>query len=190
MWSHTYGRQAKQEEGHSTFKSYIDKFEAERLGKIQLVKGEYPLFGKDYAGKKFSFDTSKNRKLYDKIMEEKDEVLRKEKFDSFSTLNEKYPNGVEFTEKGFPDFSPYAQKTPKSDGVVNVSTKGNRDKDFEIADSMAGIDEDYRDTYKLVWHHHEDTQTMILLNRDIHKAITHSGGISVYFDSINNLLKK
>ncbi len=52
----------------------------------------------------------------------------------------------------------------------------NRTADFAEADRLAGITKRPRGT---TWHHHEDKQTMLLMNRDLHQAVGHWGGIRV-----------
>jgi len=102
----------------------------------------------------------------------------------FELLKQKYPNGVNFDKFGFPRFEPYAVKVNGKVGVVPVKTIGNRLQDFSKADAFLGINEEYRDLNNLVWHHVEDTQTMILVPKDIHTAVRHSGGISVAKNTI------
>lgn len=93
-------------------------------------------------------------------------------------LKLKYPDGVRFNEKGFPEFSPYARETRP------VVLTGDRAKDFQAADKLAGIDQDYREKHKLLWHHREDVVQsadgvvcqMELIPRDLHDAVRHTGG--------------
>lgn len=93
-------------------------------------------------------------------------------------LKLKYPDGVRFSEKGFPEFSPYAEQER------SIVLTGDRKKDFQAADKLAGIDADYREEYKLVWHHREDVVheadrvvcRMELIPRDLHDAVRHTGG--------------
>ena len=85
-------------------------------------------------------------------------------------LAKKYPNGVKFTDEGFPDFSPYSVDTVKVDGLT-----GNYRVDAALAN---------RETFRMgtpdgyVWHHVEDGVTMQLVPKDIHK-IAHTGGTAV-----------
>jgi hypothetical protein len=50
-------------------------------------------------------------------------------------LAKKYPNGVKFIADGFPDFSPYAQKTVK---IQNL--QGDRYYDFIKANQASGYE--------------------------------------------------
>ena len=85
-------------------------------------------------------------------------------------LQRKYPHGVPFTAAGFPDFSRYSIRK------VKIAVTGNHSVDFKRANDAAG--------YKNVpagytWHHHEDCQTMLLVPADLHKKVSHSGGVSL-----------
>jgi hypothetical protein len=87
-------------------------------------------------------------------------------------LAQKYPDGVRFTEDGFPDFSPYATHTVTFDPHFS----GNRSIDFTEANKLAGLPET-PDGY--TWHHCQDTHTMMLVPSDMHDAIRHAGGVSI-----------
>lgn len=87
------------------------------------------------------------------------------------SLATKYPNGVKFSEEGFPDFSPYAKYKVKVDGM-----KGNAGSDMDAANTAAGFD---KTPGGYTWHHLEDGQTMILIPTDLHKAISHTGGAAL-----------
>ncbi|MCA1612879.1 MAG: HNH endonuclease [Acidobacteria bacterium] len=81
---------------------------------------------------------------------------------------------LKFTSLGFPDFAPYAKAN------VKINMKGNRsytlpDGDFGQANVKAG----YKATHEhsdATWHHSEDRTTMLLVPRDLHQAVRHSGG--------------
>ncbi|MGH3351811.1 MAG: HNH endonuclease [Nocardioides sp.] len=89
-------------------------------------------------------------------------------------LKQKYPKGVRFTKDGFPDFSPYAQKTTKIDGGFS-----GRDADFAAADKATDTTRKYRRENKLTWHHHQDGTTLQLVPTDVHDAVRHAGGIAL-----------
>ncbi|WP_094604641.1 hypothetical protein SPSIL_021360 [Sporomusa silvacetica DSM 10669] len=87
------------------------------------------------------------------------------------SLATKYPNGVRFTEEGFPDFAPYAEAR------VRVSDlKGNTGSDFTAANKAAGFSET---PAGYTWHHAEDGQTMLLVPTELHTAIRHTGGAAL-----------
>lgn len=88
-------------------------------------------------------------------------------------LQEKYPDGVKFTDDGFPDFGPYAQKSVRFDPP---GFAGNHGSDMTDASRKAGIP-DTPDGY--TWHHHQDGHTMQLVPTDIHDAVRHAGGVAI-----------
>jgi hypothetical protein len=87
-------------------------------------------------------------------------------------LASKYPNGVRFTEDGYPDFSPYATHTVTFD----PNFKGDRSTDFTAANRMAGLSETPEG---YTWHHTQDTKTMQLIPTDLHNAVRHAGGVAI-----------
>jgi RHS repeat-associated protein len=88
-------------------------------------------------------------------------------------LARQYPNGVRFTEQGFPDFSPYALAQVRPQGL----TFTNYRIDAALANRAAG----FRSTPAgYVWHHVEDARTMLLIPQDLHSAIRHTGGVAVF----------
>ena len=84
-------------------------------------------------------------------------------------LSSKYPEGVRFTERGFPDFSPYAK------AEVNIRMKGNLHSDYRAANRAIGIG-GRAAPYGYRWHHHENRTTMQLVPTDLHEAVRHTGG--------------
>lgn len=87
-------------------------------------------------------------------------------------LKSKYPHGVPFTTRGFPDFSRYVIKKTK------IKFTNIRTKDFDKADKLTGINKRYRKDKKLTWHHHEDGTTMQLIKTELHEAVRHTGGFA------------
>lgn len=92
------------------------------------------------------------------------------------SLRKKYPKGVKFNKLGFPDFSTYALH------IVKIKMKGNRSYgkkgDFGNANEKAGFKRSKRHP-KHTWHHHQDRKTMLLVPRDFHGPVKHSGGVWV-----------
>ena len=87
-------------------------------------------------------------------------------------LQQRYPDGVRFTDDGYPDFSPYARDTVRFEPRFD----GNHGSDFTAANRAAGYGET-PDGY--IWHHHQDTQTMQLVPEDLHEAVRHAGGVAI-----------
>ncbi|GIG55691.1 hypothetical protein Lfu02_00630 [Longispora fulva] len=90
-------------------------------------------------------------------------------------LDAKYPNGVVFTDEGFPDFSPYV-KDEWPPVVIEPNFSGDRYQDEKIANEAVGLEETPEDR---TWHHHEDGKTLLLIPTDIHKAVRHAGGVAI-----------
>jgi hypothetical protein len=86
-------------------------------------------------------------------------------------LAQKYPDGVMFTNDGFPDFSPYATHTVE----ITPNFKGDR-TDFTEANRLAGLP---RTPEGYIWHHHQNTRTMQLVPQDLHEAVRHAGGVAI-----------
>jgi hypothetical protein len=90
-------------------------------------------------------------------------------------LAAKYPNGVTFTDDGYPDFAPYATHTI----TIDPHFSGNRPKDDVIANKKAGLSVKPRG---YTWHHHQDGRTMQLVPRLLHDAVKHAGGVAIMKD--------
>ena len=103
-------------------------------------------------------------------------------------LASKYPNGVPFNSRGFPNFSEYSIKNkkvvikltnPKSN--TERAKKAARSKDFRMANKKSG----YRETPNgYTWHHNEDIGVMELVKSDIHSAVKHTGGFAINLNRI------
>ena len=88
----------------------------------------------------------------------------------------KYPDGVKFTNEGFPDFNPYSNKTVKIDGL-----QGDAYYDFIKANQAAG----FKSTPKgHTWHHAEDGTSLMLVPSDLHGTVRHTGGASLISEGI------
>jgi hypothetical protein len=74
-----------------------------------------------------------------------------------AALREKYPDGVRFDEKGFPDFSPYKYRGGDGKSDVRIEMSGSYREDFARANRAAGF-EKTPDGY--VWHHHQELGRM------------------------------
>jgi hypothetical protein len=99
----------------------------------------------------------------------------------------RYPDGVVTTpngkytiqmRNGFPDFSPYAQRT------VTIKLSGYRSMDFDLADKAAGVTKQFREQNNLVWHHHQKLGRMELVPKDLNNPATggqwHAGGVKLF----------
>jgi len=86
-------------------------------------------------------------------------------------LSQRYPEGVRFTGEGFPDFSPYARARVQIDDLTGVYAR-----DAAAANRAVGLP---RTPEGYTWHHVEDGRTMILIPRDLHGGVPHTGGAAV-----------
>jgi len=89
-------------------------------------------------------------------------------FEEGSNLATKYPNGIKFSKRGFPDFSQHAVKTVDI-GVLN-KTSGT---DISKANKKAKLKET---PDEMVWHHVENSTILQLIPKDLHDAVKHTGG--------------
>ncbi|HYX38224.1 MAG TPA: HNH endonuclease [Oligoflexus sp.] len=125
----------------------------DRYKNLPLVKGERPTNGL-YAGETYLFSDLK------------------------PALKEKYPNGVKFSEDGFPDFSPYAKELKGGQRSVVIEPTSSHKSDVDAANALAG--ELDGTPLNWTWHHHQDRGVMQLIPRDLHRAISHNGGASIW----------
>jgi RHS repeat-associated protein len=86
-----------------------------------------------------------------------------------------HPSGVYYTQRGFPDFSPFAKARVEVEGLT-----GNYAKDAAMANRAVGL----KSTPKgYVWHHVEDARTMLLVPQGVHEAARHTGGAAIIRNS-------
>jgi hypothetical protein len=111
----------------------------------------------------------RNAKFAGKIFQMED-ATEKMKI-SYPNLSQKYPNGVEFDINGYPVFEPYVIKKVEVPNLI-----GDHYEDFKKANDAAG----YKSTPKgYTWHHHQDTMTMELIPKDLHRVVAHTGGAAL-----------
>ncbi|MCZ7646128.1 MAG: HNH endonuclease [Planctomycetota bacterium] len=138
------------------------------IQKVKVVGGRLPKNWR-YAGMSYVFDMStKPKKQCAKL---------------WNRLKNKYPNGVRFTEAGFPDFSPYKHKKVREIKFKAGELTGYYHDDKNMAEAILRKEgkptemiSDYDD---YVWHHHEDGQTLILVPKELHNNIAHTGGAAI-----------
>lgn len=87
-------------------------------------------------------------------------------------LKTAYPNGVEFSDKGFPQFDEYAKESVQLPGGFTTRATDKR-RAMEI---LRQQDPNWTQPPNTVWHHKEDGTTMQLVPKDIHTAVGHDGG--------------
>ncbi|RPA06163.1 hypothetical protein EEB19_09840 [Gordonia sp. OPL2] len=89
-------------------------------------------------------------------------------------LKTKYPNGVKFNDKGFPEFGEYADETVNLPGGFTNRASDKRRANEIVRQQLN--DPNWNPPTDRVWHHNEDGSTMQLVPKDIHTAIGHDGG--------------
>lgn len=82
---------------------------------------------------------------------------------------------VKYNENLHPDFSPFIYKGNNGLNRVEIKFSGNSSKDMTLADKVAGFKERPKG---YTWHHLEDGKTMILVETDVHKTFSHTGGFA------------
>lgn len=88
-------------------------------------------------------------------------------------LRAKYPRSVRFTKGGFPDFTPYVtKKYTFKNGFVD----GDK-MDFAEANKALGLKA--RDLMGFTWHHSHDGKSLLLVPRDLHEFVRHTGGAAL-----------
>ncbi|HWO21112.1 MAG TPA: HNH endonuclease [Kofleriaceae bacterium] len=85
--------------------------------------------------------------------------------------------GVKFTPEGYPDFAPHAKILPNGKSHVEIPYTGSRAADDALANAKAGLPSTPRDH---TWHHVEDGKTMMLVPRQLHEVVKHTGGRATY----------
>ena len=145
---------------------------------------------RQYAGKVFYFHPSLNKNIQSTLR-------KKGSFSNYTKqqlleLDKMFPNGVPYTQSGFPDFiAAGACKLDKNGKLIKISMPngmftGDRNKDFEIARKCAEklygtkINES-----GYIWHHLEGSPaSMVLVRTACHEVCRHTGG-----HALNKILK-
>jgi hypothetical protein len=82
-------------------------------------------------------------------------------------LREKYPHSIPFSGSGFPDFSRYAKHK------IRIKFSRDSNRDIRLSNKLLN----YKKTPEgYTWHHHHDGETMMLVPKELHDAVRHTGG--------------
>jgi len=157
---------------------------------IQKIDDGFPRNAKDYAGNTYYLDIEKNPILKERLSKLKP-AIRKTREKKLKKLNEKYPEGVKFNKKGFPDFSPYRYKHDNNEVLVDIEelhidppdNKGTAGSQLDMNkanEMMKEIDPNWKQPVGYTWHHIENTTKLELVPTDLHSTIGHSGGRNTY----------
>jgi A nuclease of the HNH/ENDO VII superfamily with conserved WHH len=88
--------------------------------------------------------------------------------------------GLRFKSTGYPDFEPYAMTLPNGKKTVKIELTGSRRLDEALANRAAGFKGEQPSTH--TWHHVEDEGMMMLVPRDLHRSVGHTGGRARFVD--------
>jgi hypothetical protein len=86
--------------------------------------------------------------------------------------------GLQFKPSGHPDFEPYALTLPNGRKTVTIELTGSRRADEALANKAAGFKGEPPSTH--AWHHVEDEGTMMLVPKDLHREVPHTGGRATF----------
>jgi type VI secretion system secreted protein VgrG len=167
------------------------------LSKIQKINSRYPINAEEYAGQIFYFQLDKNPVLKERLLK-LPEADRASRLQDLEELALKYPNGVRFSEKGSPDFSPYIYvhngfKVEVDIGTLNpdpANGRGSSGSQLDMKEAnriMKSRDSGWDQPEDWTWHHVENSTKMQLVPQDIHSFVRHSGGRSTGFSSENEI---
>ena len=125
----------------------------------------------EYAGQYYTFDKKYLDAKLDGIT---DTVRRADITKEIMELRQKCPQGIYFSGTGHPDFSRHAARTVKIEQTIN------RKKDFDLANARISEITGKKFTHPRTdtWHHHQNKQDMLQIDKKLHDAISHTGGVS------------
>lgn len=147
-------------------------------------KGQLPKNGRVYAGNVYYFHPSLNTGLKARLERGGGVAdlrgIGKLSLDDLVLLDKKFPDGVPFTQRGFPDFSHVAAKGKDGKAiVVDIGVlSGSSQKDISAAETIfqqAGN----KWARGFTWHHIEGATKLMRVPTDIHQLVDHTGGMSM-----------
>lgn len=149
--------------------------------KVAKINGRAVVNGNQYAGKNFFFNPHLNRDIKAKL--DTKGLYNNSTYEQLVMLDKKYPNGIPFTENGYPDFINANACYKKDNKVLKVTLPnftGDRTKDNILADNYLKSKGTSIKTEGYTWHHMEgNPPTMVLVDADVHSVVKHSGGHSI-----------
>lgn len=99
-------------------------------------------------------------------------------FNGIKPGSEFYDQTIHWTEQGFPDFSPWVYETAEGKVCdVVIQPTGSHKGDAAAANEACGLE---RTPPGYSWHHHEETGRMQLVPSEVHGAVGHTGGFSMW----------
>ncbi|WP_299460874.1 HNH endonuclease [uncultured Microscilla sp.] len=133
--------------------NFINKYGVNET-EIRYVGSRAPRNAKKYAGKTFPLPRS---------------------------LRRKYGKGVKFSKKGFPDFEAVLKAKGIKYKKTTITMSANSAQDIAAANKKVfnhstNRPSEFKD---YTWHHSEDGSSMILVPRDLHDYVKHTGGDAI-----------
>lgn len=147
-------------------------------------KGRMVPNGGTYAGNVYYFNPYLNPQLASRLKSKNGLATLKKagllSREDLLALDKMYPDGVPFSEQGFPDFSKVAYKG--KDGkpmIINIGKlTGSRDKDISLAET-AFQKMGYKWEKGYTWHHVDGSTSLMRVPSQIHQLIDHAGSIAM-----------
>lgn len=160
-------------------RNHVDKSKVARTANGRMVPN-----GQVYAGNVYYFNPHLNSGLMARL--KKYGTINLKKFGSLTyddliKLDKLYPDGVPFTQEGYPDFSKVAFKDKNGQTLrINIGTlSGDSKKDINVAETIfQKMGYSWKSGY--TWHHIEKSTTLIRVPSAVHQLIDHAGGMSTH----------
>lgn len=159
-----------------------DEIEAARrveaAAKVKPTQGRLPI-NHEFAGTAITIDDI-DAKLADVAL---DAGARTRLQRARKVMAESGVTRIEYTDEGYPDFSPWVYEKNGKKAEIDMYLQGTRGKDDTLAEERFGEmigDPDFEAPTGWTWHHSERTGKMLLVPTGIHEAFKHTGGIPLY----------
>lgn len=155
-----------------------DARRVEQAAKVKPAQGRLPI-NHEFAGKGLSLGMIDEQLANAKLSgDTRIKLQRLRKF-----MVERGVSEVQYTEAGYPDFSPFVFEKNGVKAEVDIYLNKTRGKDETLAKERyreAIKDPEWDEPDGYTWHHSESVGRMILVPTPIHEAFRHTGGIPWY----------
>ena len=150
----------------------------EVAAKVKPTQGRLPI-NHEFAGKAITIDDI-DAKLADLTLSAEARVKLQR---ARKAMVESGVTRIEYTDEGYPDFSPWVYQKNGKKADLEMYLQGTRGKDDALAEKRFGEminDPDFEAPNGWTWHHSERTGKMLLVPTAIHDAFKHTGGIPLW----------
>ncbi len=166
-------------EKHEWIRSEIEGARlTEAAAKVKPAQGRLPI-NHEYAGSRITIDDIDAR-LADPTL---DAGARTTLQRARKALAESGTQHIEYTEDGFPDFSPWVYERNGKKAQIDMYLRGTRALDDSLARERFAAElgvARFKEPPGYTWHHSEHTGRMILVPTAIHDAFKHTGGVPLW----------